>query len=92
MRDKLEKLGKFIIEQTKQGQKKHRKSGKLERSTKYEVVETLNGGDLIVSQLEYGQYLDKNKDALSDNIDKNIDSAISEIIEEELKYLYNGDE
>ena len=60
MKEKLTVIGEFLLDQFRKeldGQD-HKASGDLERSLRYEILETATGFEIVFSGLDYGQFLE----------------------------------
>lgn len=89
LRDILNKIGKDIINKARKNLRKNRDTGKLERSLDYKVKGSGDHYQIIITQLDYGKYLnDKTKymdKAIDDSLD--LDKITDEIIDDILKDL-----
>lgn len=84
VKDELNKLGAKIASDARKNAAPNKKSGQLDKSIKYETSIISNDKfQIIVSEKEYGKYLNNKTGymdkAIKDNLDKGIDSIMNVI-------------
>lgn len=90
VRRELDRLGRRIIEDAKKNASKNKKTGRLERSLRYDTVVTNEDTfTLVLEEVHYGKYLNDKTEYMDRAIARNLDRGIDSIVDVQIDELLN---
>lgn len=91
VRRELDRLGRRIIEDAKTYARPNKKTGRLERSLRYNTVVTNEDTfTLVLEEVHYGKYLNNKTEYMDRAIDRNLDRGIDSIVDVQIDELLNN--
>ena len=86
----LDRLGRRIIEDAKSYARPNKKTGRLERSLKYDTVLTNDDNfTLVLEEVYYGKYLNNKTEFMDKAIARNLERGIDSIVDIQINELLN---